>query len=648
MPTEAMSPMTSPQPETDNHAVIAAFEEIRLMADMLSGDVVLVPNASHLDGVTRNDLVKLSHWSSVGDDGKPLLDQSSAMRLAVLTDSFFRFIDEGDDASFVTLRRGGTPLVQQVDGKLCQAAADLIMDSITNGEAMREKWVGLEPLESEIEMVAYEHRMPGGNRPKWLEREARRRLEARDIGRKAHAEPKSAPVAANNNEPADAKLRRLFEGGVVKYNGDIRRHYIDGCQQDGKVGVGVLNDDGEPVFEAFAQQPREPIKATPFALVDPASLPQRDWLFGRHFIRRYLTATVGAGGSGKSAHAVSEVLAMVTGRPLLDPDGPLTTPIRAWYVNAEDPQDEIDRRFHAAAKHFRVTADQIGDRLYTDSGRDQEFVIMRQEGRDLRVCQPLIDELVAEIQRREIDVVVIDPFVSTHEVAENDNGAMQRVAKAWTEVADRANCGVEVIHHVAKNQGEVTADSARGGGALKDKTRGMRVLNPMTFEQADKAGLDSPDGYFRIDHGKVNLIASGQSQWRRFVSVPLMNGKGLFNKGDEIGVVEAWRWPSRDDLAEREAKARAAVVADVPAEVLAGLKVRLDNGFYKANVQASSWAGKLVAELLDIDLADKDEKLRVKAMLAAWLANGDLQIVTEKDAHRHDADVVKSGAAPEN
>lgn len=71
---------------------------------------------------------------------------------------------------------------------------------------------------------------------------------------------------------------------------------------------------------------------------------------------------------------------MVTGRPLLDPDGPRTKPLRAWWINAEDPQDKIDRRFHAAAKHFGVTAEQIDGRLFTDSGREQEFVIARTKG----------------------------------------------------------------------------------------------------------------------------------------------------------------------------------------------------------------------------------------------------------------------------
>lgn len=144
------------------------------------------------------------------------------------------------------------------------------------------------------------------------------------------------------------------------------------------------------------------------------------------------------------------------------------------------------------------------------------------------------------------------------------------------------------------------------------------------------------------------MVASGKSQWRRFVSVPLGNGKGVLNKGDEIGVVEAWSWPSRDDLAEREAKARAAVVADVPAVVLNGIQTRLAAADYKASEQAKNWAGTVVAEILDIDLSDKAEKRRVKEMLTAWIGEGHLEIVDIPDHRRHLAPHIKPLRDPEN
>lgn len=378
-----------------------------------------------------------------------------------------------------------------------------------------------------------------------------------------------------------------------------------------------VTNDNQPDDE----RPRKKIYATQFELPDPASIPERDWLYGKHYIRKYATASVGPGGGGKTAHSISEALAMVSGRPLLDPDGPLTKPLRVWWINAEDPQEEINRRFAAAAKHFGVTKEQISGRLFTDSGRDQDFIIARTNGKDL---------------------IIVDPFVSTHQAQENDNSAMQRVSAAWVRVADEANCGIELVHHVTKGQSEVTADSARGGGAFKDKVRSMRVFNVMTPDEAKNAGVDDHRSYFRVDMGKVNMVASGQSQWRRFVSVPLMNGKGLIKTGDEIGVVEPWQWPSAELVAERATADRLAVVAKVPNELLAGLKVRLGNSEYKADPKGKPWAGDFIMEL-----TGATNKKEAKAMLDAWVEGGELAIIEQYDpVARKPRNFIKPASAP--
>ncbi len=333
---------------------------------------------------------------------------------------------------------------------------------------------------------------------------------------------------------------------------------------------------------------------------------------------------------------------MVTGRPLLDPDGPLTKPLRVWWINAEDPQDEIDRRFHAAAKHFSITNDQINGRLFTDSGRDQSFVIAKQEGRDLKVVEPFVADLVAEIRRRQIDVLIVDPFVSTHEAQENDNGAMQRVTAAWVRVADEANCCVELVHHVTKAQGEVTAESARGGGAFKDKVRSMRVFNVMTKEESEKAGVENHRSYFRVDFGKVNMVASGSSSWRHFVSVPLGNGKGLTDNGDEVGVVEPWRWPSAEDLGQLRVQKMNSVVADVPAHILAGVKNRMRSGAYKYDAKGRPSAADLMVEL---GLAH--ERKDGQKMVDAWVSLGEFEVVNRHcDVARKPRDFVEPVFAP--
>jgi hypothetical protein len=40
------------------------------------------------------------------------------------------------------------------------------------------------------------------------------------------------------------------------------------------------------------------------------------------------------------------------------------------------------------------------------------------------IARPVVDAMVAEIITRKIDVLIIDPFVSCHELPENDNTAI--------------------------------------------------------------------------------------------------------------------------------------------------------------------------------------------------------------------------------
>jgi hypothetical protein len=424
----------------------------------------------------------------------------------------------------------------------------------------------------------------------------------------------------------DARAKHLVAAIIERASAPYRAHRIARTKRL------VANIKAEEAAEMAAANDNRPtvvpsarptLKATPFTLRDPALIPVRQILFAGHYTRRFLTATFGAGGGGKSAHAVTECMSMVTGRPLLG--GGLMDPLRVWYVNLEDPVDEIERRFAAAALHFNVNADQIGDRLYTDSGREQEFVVMKTDGRNLRIVEPVVQDIIAEIKAREIDVLVVDPFVSTHQVNENDNNEIQRVAEQWVRIADETNCSVELIHHVTKGNIEVTADSGRGAGALKDKARHVRVLNAMTAEEASKAGVADPAGYFRIDTGKANIgRTGGRSQWRHMASVPLGNGpKGILYRGDEIGVVEPWEWPSAETIVE-----------EVSPDVLAGLKARLGAGSYRESEQAADWAGHLVGELLGLDTSDKADKHRVKRMLAAWIAAGELAIEMRPDERR--------------
>jgi hypothetical protein len=70
----------------------------------------------------------------------------------------------------------------------------------------------------------------------------------------------------------------------------------------------------------------------------------------------------------------------------------------------------------------------LEERLFTDSGREQEFVIMRTDGKNgAKIVEPVVKAMIDQIASNDIDVLIIDPFISTHEVEENDNTKMQQV-----------------------------------------------------------------------------------------------------------------------------------------------------------------------------------------------------------------------------
>jgi hypothetical protein len=49
---------------------------------------------------------------------------------------------------------------------------------------------------------------------------------------------------------------------------------------------------------------------------DPATIPPREFLYGRHFIRKNIGATIGAGGRLKTSHGLFEAIEMAAGRNL--------------------------------------------------------------------------------------------------------------------------------------------------------------------------------------------------------------------------------------------------------------------------------------------------------------------------------------------
>jgi hypothetical protein len=322
---------------------------------------------------------------------------------------------------------------------------------------------------------------------------------------------------------------------------------------------------------------------------------------------------------GKSSLALVEAVAMATGKPLL---GIATKPRRVWYVNLEDPRGEIERRVAAICLHFDLREQDFGDRLFFD-GREIEIILATQTKTGTTITEPVAAALTASLRDGQFDAFIVDPFVSTHRVSESDNMAIDAVAKKLGAIAGEANCAIELIHHVRKTGGqEVTVEDGRGASALVNATRSSRVLNRMSKDEADKAGIGDERGYyFRADNGgKANLVPpAAMATWYRLANVPLGNGSddGIDDQ-DYVGVVTPWKWPDAFEgfTGADTARVRAAIAA---------------GGEWRKDSRADNWVGRLVAKTLGLDPADEKSKARIKEMIKQWMKNKMLVVVRRND-----------------
>lgn len=371
--------------------------------------------------------------------------------------------------------------------------------------------------------------------------------------------------------------------------------------------------------EAPEPAPKPRIAATAFRLVAEDQIPPRDWVYGRHLIRRFVSATVAPGGVGKSSLTFVEAMAMATGKPLLGIT--VSRPLKVWVWCLEDPREELDRRFAAIAKHYGISDEDIGGRLFLNSGRDTPLCVARQESKTgAIIVEPDMGQIEQEITANGIDVLLIDPFVASHQVSENDNVAVNAVMRQWVLLAERCNVAVELIHHTRKNgDGEVTAETSRGAKALTDATRDTRVINQMTEAEAAKFGIENRRLFFRTYSDKANLAPPAErSDWYMLESIALNNGRhGL--DGDKVGVATKWEVPGPFDKIGKETVNL--ILEAIEAGVLDDRGDATGVPYGDSNRGGSKrWVGQVVMDHTGM------EEEEAKRAVSAWLKSGVLEV----------------------
>ena len=350
---------------------------------------------------------------------------------------------------------------------------------------------------------------------------------------------------------------------------------------------------------------------------DPALLPRRKFIYGNHYQRGAVGMTVADGGVGKSTLVIAEGIAMALGRNLLGV--PVPKPQEVLYINLEEPADEILRRVYAVCQRYSIEPKELNGRFFYQSGLDHPIIAASMERGRI-----VVGDLPQAFGLLGYDVLIIDPLVGAHRVAENDNSSVDVVVKQFAQIAAEEGMAVEIVHHVRKpaqgGQLEAGVSDARGASALVNAARSVRVLNAMTEAEAEKMGVGDRRGYFRATDGKANYGPVGGRAWYHLVPIDLPNG-------DNVATLEALKMPS--------------VFEGVTTANMMAVRARAGSGEYRSDAQSPDWIGKAVAEELDLDVV-KDGK-RIKTIVKTWISTEVLKVERRKDAQRKERSYVVPG-----
>ena len=256
------------------------------------------------------------------------------------------------------------------------------------------------------------------------------------------------------------------------------------------------------------------IEALPFRPFDPAALPCREWLYGGHYQRGVITATVGPGGGGKSSLNLVELIAMCTARPLLGEQPSLRC--RAWYHNAEDGMEEIYRRIAAVCQRYAIPHEELNGWLFVTSGIVMPIKLAATLVGRLTIDKLTSDAITRTIVSNEIGVASFDPLVAHHAAVENATGDMDQVIREFARIANVTECSVEIVHHTRKpaaGQEELSVIDSRG--VRRDHQR--RALRPrVKYDVEDgSGGTASTMSIGACISASTTARRTWRHQWRR-------------------------------------------------------------------------------------------------------------------------------------
>ena len=266
---------------------------------------------------------------------------------------------------------------------------------------------------------------------------------------------------------------------------------------------------------------------------DIANIPPREWLVDHLCLKKYITSLVAPGGVGKSSLALALGISVASNNDILNLG--VRKQANVLIINNEDSDDELKRRIAGITTQFGINPISLKNTLFYESGYEKKYMLSEMSDGGQKETAFAAD-LIEYMLDKDIGLLIVDPFVSTHNAPENDNTAMDQVMSIYRRVAAKTGASITLIHHTRKQDTKGSsagnADIARGASAFKDAVRVIATLTPMTIKEAGDLKFDSAkqSRHFRLDLAKQNFSpACVNAWWFRMESC-------LIDNGEHVGV----------------------------------------------------------------------------------------------------------------
>jgi hypothetical protein len=295
------------------------------------------------------------------------------------------------------------------------------------------------------------------------------------------------------------------------------------------------------MVEAVVDEDKEYLRSEIYdaSQIDPYSIAQRDFVYGNLLLSGYITTLISPGGVGKSTLSLTMAISVALGRKLLD-EYEVPKSRNVLLLNNEDDKDELSRRIAAICGFYGISLSELKGKLFVRSGYEKPVMVVSDNGHGAEEAEHF-SHLVEFCQENEVGVIVADPYVSFHNLAENDNALQNLVVKGFRKLCHQTQASMLLVVHTRKGGGDSEAHAGdaehlRGASSIKDGARIAFTTARMSSNTAKDLGIpkEIANSLVRIDDAKMNFSKmDAEAIWINMASYKLPNG-------DWVGVPQSF------------------------------------------------------------------------------------------------------------